>query len=208
MLSTRRIISAIPKRTVYGMQILQYSYEVNQDAGHKFREYRALKNMGVALAKNIKSTKKKITNDPENDRLTELTRTLQNRGFEVDNETCPKVLYLSKEMDTGENIVISIWKEVVYLFLISRAYTNVLYSLQNKIIEVHAMIDKPSIESYSLTFRCACNKSLLGLYAVEVIPASVGDDHTKIYGSRPMPLLKDDIKVKVNLWTFVVCNVV
>lgn len=57
------------------------------------------------------------------------------------------------------------------------------------------MIDKDAIDSFSLTFRCACNRGLLGLYATEVIPSSAGDDHSTIYGSRPMPETKDDIKV-------------
>lgn len=68
------------------------------------------------------------------------------------------------------------------------------------------MIEKEGIDNFTLTFRCACNRGLLGLYAVEVIPVSVGDDHTQLYGSRPMPHTNEELKVTLALYHFIIAD--
>jgi hypothetical protein len=110
MFLSRRLISGIFKRSAVSVRLL--SVANNQDAGQRYREYRGLQNMDAALTKSIKSLKKKLTKDIEKAKLDQLSELIESRGFEIDIKTCPKTLYLSKTVESGENIVISIWKEV------------------------------------------------------------------------------------------------
>ena len=107
---SRRLIFGVSKRGSYLMRYA--SVTSKNDAVNKFREYRSLKNLDFALTKSIKTLKRKITKDVEKPKLAELSKLIESRGFEIDNKTCIKTLYLSRVAESGENILISIWKEV------------------------------------------------------------------------------------------------
>lgn len=109
MLTRRFVTGALRRNPIY---FRGFSSVNAEDAGQRYREYRNIQNMDAALTKNIKSIKKKLTKDIEKAKLDQLSELIESRGFEIDTETCPKTLYLSKTAESGENIVISIWREV------------------------------------------------------------------------------------------------
>jgi hypothetical protein len=71
-----------------------------------------LKQFNLSLSKNMKSLQKKMKDDIDEERVATLTGIMESRGYELSWDEDDSTLYLQKQTENNESIVVSIYQEV------------------------------------------------------------------------------------------------